>query len=158
MAIELLEWLAATPLAAGLRRSALLYMFVNASHILSIGLLLGAILPLDLRLMGFFPLVPLSVIGPFLSRAAAVGLTAAIVTGFCLFSVRPMEYAGNPAFLAKIGLLAVGVANAAIVHARDSWRKAIAGVVVAASLRIAAMVSAAVWITALIAGRWIGFI
>lgn len=52
--MELLEWLAATTLAVELRRSATLYMFVNAAHILAIGLLVGAILPLDLRLAGFF--------------------------------------------------------------------------------------------------------
>ncbi|TCU19170.1 DUF6644 family protein [Rhizobium sullae] len=158
MTIALLEWLAATPLAVALRRSALLYMFVNASHILSIGLLIGAILPLDLKLMGFFPSVPLSVVGPFLSRAAAIGLAAAIVTGFCLFSVRPMEYAGNPAFLAKIGLLALGVLNAGIAHAGYAWRKSIAGAVTAARLRMGALFSAMIWLAAVVAGRWIGFI
>ena len=158
MAIDLLEWLTATPLAAALRRSAILYMFVNAAHILSIGLLIGAILPLDLRLMGFFPSVPLSVIGPFLSRAAAVGVAAAMVTGFCLFSVRPLEYAGNPAFLAKLGLLALGVLNAGIVHAGYAWRKAMSGAVTAARLRIGAVISAATWLAAVVAGRWIGFI
>ncbi len=158
MAIELLEWLSATPLATALRRSANLYMFVNAAHILSIGLLIGAILPLDLRLMGFFPSVPLSVIGPFLSRAAAIGVAAAIVTGFCLFSVRPLEYAQNPAFLAKLGLLTLGVLNAGIVHAGYAWRKAIAGAVTAARLRIGALISAVTWLAAVVAGRWIGFI
>ncbi len=66
MAIEFLEWLAATPLSSGLRRSALVYMAVNGAHILSIGLLIGAILPLDLRLMGLFGSVPLAVIRPVL--------------------------------------------------------------------------------------------
>lgn len=158
MAIDLLEWLTTTPLAVALRRSAILYMFVNAAHILSIGLLIGAILPLDLRLVGFFPSVPLSVIGPFLSRAAAIGLAAAIVTGFCLFSVRPLEYAQNPAFLAKLGLLILGVLNAGIVHAGHAWRKAVAGAATAARLRLGALISAVTWLAAIVAGRWIGFI
>lgn len=46
------EWLEALPHAVALRQSATLYMLANAAHILAIGLLTGAILPLDLRLMG----------------------------------------------------------------------------------------------------------
>ena len=81
MTADLFEWIAAAPPAVALRRSALLYIVVNAAHILSICLLIGAILPLDLRLMGWFQSVPLAVIGPFLSTAAAI-----IVAIFRLFS------------------------------------------------------------------------
>ncbi|MBZ9789507.1 DUF2214 domain-containing protein [Rhizobium sp. 3T7] len=158
MAIELLEWLAATPLSSGLRRSALVYMAVNAAHILSIGLLIGAILPLDLRLVGLFGSVPLAAIGPFLSRAAAIGLAGAVITGFALFSVKPIEYAGNPAFLAKLGLLVLGIANAALVHTQAAWQRAVSGTAPTVGLRLQAGVSAAVWISAILAGRWIGFI
>ncbi|MBB3314581.1 MULTISPECIES: DUF6644 family protein [unclassified Rhizobium] len=158
MAIELLEWLAATPLSSGLRRSALVYMAVNAAHILSIGLLIGAILPLDLRLMGLFGSLPLAVLGPFLSRAAAVGLVGAVLTGFALFSVKPIEYAENPAFLAKLGVLVLGILNAAVVHAQAAWRRAVSGSSPAFSLRLQAGLSAAVWTSALLAGRWIGFV
>lgn len=69
--IDILEWLQATLPAATLRRSGTLYMVVNAAHILAIGLLVGAILPLDLRLAGFFRKVPVEILAPFLSRAAA---------------------------------------------------------------------------------------
>ncbi len=158
MAIEFLEWLAATPLSSGLRRSALVYMAVNAAHILSIGLLIGAILPLDLRLMGLFAPLPLAVIGPFLSRAAAVGLVGALITGFALFSVKPIEYAGNPAFLTKLGLLVLGILNATVVHAQPNWRQAVKGAAPAIGLRLQAGFSAAVWISAILAGRWIGFV
>lgn len=158
MEIEFLEWLAASPLSSGLRRSALVYMVVNAAHILSIALLIGAILPLDLRLMGLFGSTPLAIIGPFLSRAAAVGLVGALITGFALFSVKPIEYAGNPAFLAKLGLLMLGIVNAALVHTQAAWGRALSGKAPTPGLRFQAGVSAAVWVSALLAGRWIGFI
>lgn len=158
MAIEFLEWLAASPLSSGLRRSSLVYMAVNAAHILSIALLIGAILPLDLRLMGLFGSAPLAIIGPFLSRVAAVGVVGALITGFALFSVRPIEYAGNPAFLAKLGLLVLGILNAALVHAQAAWRLALSGKAPTSGLRFQAGISAVVWISALLAGRWIGFI
>lgn len=133
-------------------------MFVNAAHILAIGLLIGAILPLDLRLAGLFRKVPVEIVAPFLSRAAGVGLAAAIVTGFCLFSVRAVEYAANPAFLAKLGLIALGLLNLSIVHLGRGWKTAVSTGIVRPGLRFSAVLSAAVWIAAVLAGRWIGFL
>jgi hypothetical protein len=156
--IDILEWLSATTPAVALRRSGTLYMFVNAAHILAIGLLLGAILPLDLRLAGFFRKVPVEIVAPFLSRAAGVGLAAAIVTGFCLFSVRAVEYAGNSAFLAKLGLIALGILNLSIVHLGRGWKMVLSLGIVRPGLRFSAALSAAIWIAAVIAGRWIGFL
>ena len=52
--------------AALLRGSGPAYAAVSGAHILGIGLLLGAALPMDLRLIGAFSRVPQSVIVPFL--------------------------------------------------------------------------------------------
>ncbi|MCW1751241.1 DUF6644 family protein [Rhizobium acaciae] len=156
--IDILEWLSATTPALALRRSGTLYMFVNAAHILAIGLLVGAILPLDLRLAGLFRKVSVEIVAPFLSRSAGVGLAAAIVTGFCLFSVRAVEYAGNPAFLAKLCLIAFGLLNLSIVHLGRGWNTAVSSGIVRPGLRFSAALSAAIWIAAVLAGRWIGFL
>lgn len=157
-AAELLEAIAAWPLASAMRRSAILYLVVNAGHILAIALLVGAIVPLDLRLLGFFGNTSLEVLGPFLSRAAAVGLALVVVTGFCLFSVRPAAYAGNPAFLIKLALLAVGAVNAILLQSSSAWRTVAAGGPIAGTVRLAAGISLLVWPGALLAGRWIGFL
>ncbi|MDC7743527.1 MULTISPECIES: DUF6644 family protein [Rhizobium] len=156
--IDILEWLSATAPAGALRRSATAYMFVNAGHILAIGILVGAILPLDLRLAGLFRKVPVEILAPFLSRAAGVGLAAAVVTGFCLFTVRAVEYAANPAFLAKLGLIALGLLNLLIVHFGRGWKTAVSTGIVRPGLRFSAALSATVWIAAVLAGRWIGFL
>lgn len=158
MVTDVLEWLSATPFAGSLRRSATLYMLANAAHILSIGLLIGAILPLDLRILGFFRTFPLQVLGPFLSRAAAIGAAGALATGFLLFSVRPVEYAGNGAFLAKISLVCLGLLNALALHLQPAWHVAASGGLVKPAVRLAAAVSLAIWMGALVAGRWIGFL
>ncbi|MBB4218523.1 hypothetical protein FHT79_005745 [Rhizobium sp. BK212] len=156
--IDILEWLSATAPAVALRRSGTLYMFVNAAHILAIGLLVGAILPLDLRLAGFFRRVPVEIVALFLSRCAGIGLAAALVTGFCLFSVRAVEYAGNPAFLAKLGLIAFGLLNVLVVHTGQGWRTAITAGILRPAIKVSAALSAVTWIAALVAGRWIGFL
>ncbi|MCJ8143712.1 DUF2214 domain-containing protein [Ancylobacter sp. A5.8] len=146
------------PGAVWLQGSGTAYLFVNAAHILGIGLLLGAVLPLDLRLMGCFRAVPLAVIGPFLSRAALAGLCLAVPTGLWLFSVRPAEYAGNAAFLWKLGLIALALGNVALQHAGAGFRQAIAGGALTGRVRLLAGISALLWLGALVAGRWIGFL
>lgn len=157
-AADLIEWVAGWPVGAALRRSALLYLMVNAAHILAIGLLIGAILPLDLRLLGLFGHGPVDVLAPFLARAAAIGLLMAVITGLCLFSVRPAAYLANPAFLTKLTLLMLGTLNALSVRMSTAWSIALADGLVILRLRVQALASLLIWLSALLAGRWIGFV
>ncbi|KKX28192.1 DUF6644 family protein [Rhizobium sp. LC145] len=156
-----MEWLAPlaeTPLARALIASSTAYLLVNAAHILSIGVLFGSILALDLALLGLMPAAVLQAVAPYLSRLAGAGVVLAIVTGLCLFSVRPTEYAQNPAFLAKLGLIALGILNVAVVHFGAAWRGLLVGGAPTAALRVSATLSILIWISAVIAGRWIGFL
>ena len=155
--MDLVAGLEAWPGAALIRRSGTAYLFVNAAHILGIGLLVGAILPLDLRLLGCFRTIPLAVIGAFLMRAAAVGLALALSTGFWLFTVKPAEYLANEAFLWKLGLLAFAIANIALQHS-GGLRGAMARGEVSGAIRARAAISATLWLGTLLAGRWIGFL
>lgn len=152
------EWIGAWPGAVFLRDSGTAYLLVNAAHILGVGLLVGAIVPLDLRLLGFFRPAPLAVLAPFLSRAAATGVVLAIVTGLWLFSVKPDEYLGNAAFLWKAGLLAVALANVALQHGSRRFAAAVAGGEVSPAVRLVALGSILSWLSVLVAGRWIGFV
>ena len=156
-----MEWLRALadwPLAAALRQSGIAYPLVNAAHILSLGLLVGSIAVLDLRLVGLWRGAPLAVLGPVLSRAAAIGLGLAAATGALLFATRPLAYAVNPAFLLKLGLVGLGVANALALRALPHWRRALAGEAPHGAVRAAAGASLALWVGAVVAGRWIGFL
>jgi len=155
--MEVLAALGKWPGAVLLQQSGTVYLFVNASHILGIALLIGAILPLDLRLLGFFRSVPLAALAPVLSRMAAIGLGLALVTGAWLFTVRPVEYAGNAAFLWKLGLLALALANVALHHRSAAYARALEGDITAA-VRWRAFVSMMLWLGVLLAGRWIGFL
>lgn len=156
--MEWAEALARWPGAVWLQRSYVAYLAVNAAHILGLGLLVGAILPLDLRLLGGFRAAPLAVLAPVLARAAAAGLALAAVSGAWLFTVKPGEYLANPAFLWKLGLVAAALANVAAQHAGSGWRAACAGGAVTARVRLHAALSLMLWLAALLAGRWIGFI
>lgn len=145
------------PGARALRASWIAYLLVNAAHILGIALLLGAILVLDLRLLGALTAVPLAVMGPLQERVAALGLGLAVLTGLWLFTVRPAEYAANPAFLIKLALLAAAFANIGLQHANAGYRQALKDGPVTAGVRVSAALSAMLWLSVVVAGRWIGF-
>lgn len=119
--------------------------------------MIGAIATLDLRLLGTFR-TPVSALGPALSRVAAIGVACAAASGVLLFSVRPIAYAENPAFLAKLALVALGVANALILRSGAGWRRALADGGESALLKGQAMLSLLIWAGAVLAGRWIGFL
>lgn len=156
--MQLAEWIGAWPGAILLHRSGIAYLLVNATHILGVGLILGAILPLDLRLLGVFRSVPLAAIGPFLVRVAAGGVALAIFTGLWLFSVKPVEYLGNPAFLWKVAFLFLALMNVVLQHRSLHDQNVLASGVVHPRVRALAGCSAILWLAVLIAGRWIGFI
>jgi hypothetical protein len=156
--MPLVDWIGAWPGAVFLRGSGTAYLLVNAAHILGVGLLVGAILPLDLRLLGFFRQIPLAVLAPFLSRAAATGAVLAIVTGLWLFSVKPAEYAGNAAFLWKVALLVLALANVALQHGNRRFAAVIASGALRPMVRLVASCSILLWLSVLVAGRWIGFV
>jgi hypothetical protein len=156
--MQLVEWIGTWPGAVLLQRSGTIYLLVNAAHILGVGMIVGAILPLDLRLLGFFGRVPLDVIGPFLSRAAATGIFVAVVTGLWLFTVKPVEYLHNAAFLWKVALLALALGNVVLQHRNRHFRVALANGDVHPSVQLTAVCSAILWLSVLVAGRWIGFI
>jgi hypothetical protein len=155
--MELLAGLGTWPGAVLLKQSGTAYLLVNASHILGLALLIGAILPLDLRLLGVFRSVPVAALAPVLSRMAGIGLGLALVTGAWLFTVRPVEYASNAAFLWKLGLLALALANIALQHRSAAYARALAGDITAA-VRWRATASVTLWLSVLLAGRWIGFL
>lgn len=155
---DFLQSIAGWPGAVHLQEYWIAYLVVNAAHILGIGLLLGAILPLDLLLLRSNHGRELPVLGPFLMRAAAAGATLAVITGLWLFSVKPVEYANNPAFLCKAVLLVLAVCNIALQHRGERFDTALCGGQPSVQVRVLAAASAILWLSILVAGRWIGFV
>jgi hypothetical protein len=157
----LTEWLHALhgwEVAALIRRSLYVYPLLNATHIFALTLLIGGILPADLRMLGLFRGVASAPFLRLMTAISATGLALAVVTGFFLFSVQPLEYASNPAFLTKVTLIALGTVNALAVRFSGAWRMALVTGEASRGLKLAAGFSLIVWIAALLAGRWIAFL
>ena len=107
--LEALDWVRAV------RTSPVLYPLLNGTHILGLALLVGSIATVHVAALrdgtaaervGHRP-------GLVLARCG-FGLAAA--TGAVLFACRATHYAANPAFLAKLGLIALALGNVALFH------------------------------------------
>ncbi len=159
----LTEWLSAVeqwPLAVELRNSRWTYALVNSGHIAGIALLFGAIVPLDLRLMGFWRAVPLRALARILVPVAAFGLVLAIVAGLMIFSIRAAEYAALPLFWFKMALVLCGIVNALLLRYAAQWERGLdeAGEMPPLRLRVAGALSIALWLAAIICGRMLAFV
>lgn len=135
-----------------------LYPWLSGLHILSIGLLLGAIAVLDLRLLGAFAHIWLPNLAQPCIRVASVGLAGALLSGPLLFSVQPSHYLDNRAFIFKLVLIVIGLVNLFSLHRSEHWRYALQGREISGSLKLKAGVSLVIWCSAVFAGRWIGFL
>ena len=160
--MESVDWTAAlevTALSRLLRGSVWVYPLVNAGHILGVALLVGAIVPLDIRLLGGWSSTPLSPLYRVLTRMAGVGLALAIASGLLLFITRASDYMQSGLFLIKMVFVLTGVVNVLLLNRladlqftiqsesnKLPWR-----------IRFAACISLASWLTAMLLGRLVGY-
>ena len=143
-----------TALAQTLRGSRWFYAGVNAAHIFAIALLIGSVVPLNLRLLGVWRGISREVVLRVLAPVAASGLLLALLTGPLLFSVRAQEYSGVGFLQLKLAFIAVGVLSTLALcwtHGfllKDAPRARLVG---------HAILSTVCWMGALVCGRLIAF-
>ncbi len=157
---ELWSWLETRPLAEHIGFT-WWFPFLESLHVLGVGLVVGSILMVDLRLLGLTALTyPVSRMTKELIPWTWGAFILTVITGFGLFMTRASTYIENPAFQIKlIGLAAAGV-NMALFQFRTfrqvpSWD---AKAVIPSTARNAGLASLALWILVVFAGRWVGHI
>jgi hypothetical protein len=146
--------LEATAPAQYLRTSRWGYAVVSGAHILGIALLVGSILPLNLRLLGLWPSIPRANLLRVLVPIAATGLALAVLTGTLLFSVRAQEYAAVGYLQAKLVLVLAGLLSALAIH--RAYGLTLEGTS-KRRLSFHALFSLGCWLGALACGRLIAF-
>jgi hypothetical protein len=140
----------ALPPAEALRRSFVAYPLVNALHILAVGMLLTGVLIMHWALLVPGRSMPSDLAERLMRPMALSAFVVAVVTGLALFSVRAGDYVSNPAFQIKGVVIVLAILNffaMLVVRYRSTVLR-----------RAAAVLSAVLWLSALIAGRFIGFV
>jgi hypothetical protein len=156
-----MAWLEGSALGHAMRDTGVwTYAVVNLTHILGVATLFGSIVILDLRLLGLWKHIPLAAISRPTVIMAGLGLAVAIFSGSGLMATKATEYVGNPFLYIKFPAIALGLVNVWLLHRSTAWR---AHKTRALSLReesqLRAMggTSLVCWLTAISAGRMIGY-
>jgi hypothetical protein len=136
------------------------YPVVNIIHVLGVATLFGAVLILDLRLLGVWRRAPLPPITTVAGPVAMAGFALAAASGVCLLAANAVEYEDNPFLLIKFSAIGLGFANAVALRRTTAWRhRAIRELSDSEARKLALMggVSLISWLTAVAAGRMIGY-
>jgi tryptophan-rich sensory protein len=147
-------------IAESIRESEVLFPFIESIHVIAICLVVGSILTLDLRLLGFASLQrPVSRLTAAILPVTWGAFTVAVISGGLLFISNASKYLANGYFDAKLCLIAAAGLNMMVFHglsARDmsQWEQRKSSPV---SARVAGALSILIWIAVVACGRMIGF-
>ena len=158
---DFMTWMQTSALGHFMRESGpWTYAIVNLSHILGVASLFGAIVILDLRLMGVWRRTPLAALAAAAAPVAAFGFALAATSGIGLLATKATEYIGNPFLYIKFPAVAIGVVNALVLNFSPAWQARGRRELSQRENRQLAWMggtSLACWLTAIGAGRMIGY-
>lgn len=157
---DTISYVEGSGLADVIRENDLLFPFIESVHVLSICLVVGSILVVDLRLLGLASTNrPVGRIMNGILPLTWCAFAVAVASGGLLFISNATKYLDNGFFIAKLCLICVAGVNMLVFHAisaRDlpKWEGEIR---LPLRARLAGGVSILVWIAVVACGRWIGF-
>jgi len=157
--MEVLHWLKALPWIVSVRESAWQYPVIETLHGIGMGLLVGTLTVMSLRLIGGLRRMPFSTLRG-LAPLVWTGLAINACTGVVMFMTDGPRLVTNWIFGAKMLLIAVGLGVAVtlqrrIAGAEPRWS---AGEAVARNTRMLSVACLLVWYGAIVAGRVTAFL
>jgi hypothetical protein len=147
-------------LADNIRENDLLFPLIESVHVLSICLVVGSILVVDLRLLGLASIHrPVGRISSGILPLTWSAFAVAATSGSLLFISNATKYLANGYFVAKIFLICLAGLNMAIFHAISAkdlprWENEMT---LPLPARLAGGLSILLWVSVVTCGRWIGF-
>ncbi|RKQ72490.1 hypothetical protein [Oceanibaculum indicum] len=156
----ILHWLQDGAIGRAMRESLWLFPAVEIVHILGFALLIGTIIALDLRILGWGKaLLPVDRLAALTLPLSIAGFVLALPSGLILLTTEAVHVGQNPAFLAKMGLILLAGLNALLLH-RGAWRTVAVWPPDAPpqAAKGAAIASLALWLCVLTAGRMIAYL
>jgi hypothetical protein len=127
------------------------YPALEIVHIVGIGLLLGNLVLVELRVWGFGASLPLQALARLALRVSLLGFCLAAASGLVMFSSQPDELLANRSFLVKMSLLTLAGINAGVFHVRGGLVK------LDGTARAQTALSLGLWLGVIICGRWIAY-
>jgi len=151
----LFEWFEMTSIGVVVRESIWMFPVIEAVHLLGLCMLGGALLVVDLRMLGLG--LRRQTIGE-LSENLRPWLYGAIalmgITGVLLFLSEAVKCYYNQSYWVKMIALAIGLIFTFTLRAKVADN---GGMTASTRTRLTAVASMVLWFTVAAAGRWIGF-
>jgi len=155
--------LEASGLGQAMRHWLWLYPSVEIVHIVGIGLLLGSIAVLDLRLLGLSRSIPAKRLASHVLPWSAGSFLLIIPSGLLMFTAHATEFIDSPVFVLKMGLILAAGVNAALFHTitfrtADVWDSVeMRKLPPPPSARAAGALSLLLWISVIACGRLLAY-
>ena len=150
------EWAAATSLGQAISTSTWAFAVIESGHLLALAVIGGAVLIVDLRLLGFgLKNQPIAQIARDTQPWLVGSLIMMIATGILLFVSEPMKLYYSTSFAVKMTCLALVIVFTFTVRAKVTM--ADEGQVRPLWLKLVGLVSLGLWFGVGASGRWIGF-
>jgi hypothetical protein len=154
--LPLFEWCEATAIGAAIRNSNWLFAVIESAHLLGLAALGGALLVVDLRLLGLgLRRQPVAELASDAQPWLAGGIVVMLASGIPLFLSESVKCYYIPAFWVKMTALLLAILFTFTVRRRVALRDE-AGERPLLN-KLVGVVSMALWFTVAAAGRWIGF-
>ncbi len=152
----LFQWFEATNIGTIVRESLWLFPVIECVHLLALALLGGAVLVLDLRLLGFgLTAQPVASLARRMEPWLIGALITIIGTGIPMFLSEAIKCYFSPPFFFKISVLVIATIYTFTVRRRVA--SAEPGRIAQGLVRLTAAVSITLWFGVSFAGRWIAF-
>jgi hypothetical protein len=150
------EWVYQTSLGEMIRESTWLFPIIEAVHLLGFGLTLGAVLLVDLRLLGAgLSGQPAAVVADGVRSWLIGGVVMMIASGLLLFMSEATKCYYSPAFWVKMASLLLALVFMVTFRRRAVRTDAASNRPMIA--RMTAVISLGLWFGVAWGGRWIGF-
>jgi hypothetical protein len=155
------QWLNETPFSVALRENDWPFPIIETFHILGLGLSVGVIIWVDLRLIGLtMRSQPVSQVVSQLEPWAIRGFVLMFLSGSLLFFAEPMKCYSTIAFRFKAVMLVLTSLNVWYFHAKvypnvAEWDEA---AVMPWRAKMVGYVSMILWFGIIIAGRWTAYL
>src|SRR5437762_5176597 len=119
-----MAWLEGSMLGHAMRESGVwTYGIVNLIHILGVASLFGAVLLLDLRLLGAWRSISLAAITTPTVPMASIGFCVAATSGLGLLATKATEYVANPFLYIKFSAITLGILNVCAMNLLSAWKE-----------------------------------
>ena len=150
------QWVSETPVGQAMSRSSWAFAVIESVHLLALAVIGGAVLMLDLRLLGLgLRDQPIDRVAREAHPWLVSSLLVMLVTGVLLFSSEPIKCYQSTAFWVKMSSLLLAMIFAFTVRTKVAL--AGEGRVKPVWLKVVAVVSLTLWFGVGAGGRWIGF-